>query len=197
MAQSLSLGFGLRFNDLYGRDGLVQVDRHFLDFLAQQNLELHAGLCSARAAPDGIAGKLESDLLVALAPVLEDFLAQLFDIHGPLRDLRSNHHELAPLYSVKRLFVQRRAARKYSAAGAAGFDADALRSAVAARIGGEFTELSFAQAVDRWMQAEADNAEALDLATRYAAWAVHTPEGQHRHAAGVLFKIPDKVDPQR
>ena len=45
------------------------------------------------------------------------------------------------------------------------------------------------------MKAEADNATALDLAARYAAWATHTPQGQALHKAGILFKLPHKVDP--
>ena len=39
------------------------------------------------------------------------------------------------------------------------------------------------------------HAAPLDLAARYAAWAVHTPEGQRLHKSGVLFKVPHKVDP--
>ena len=45
------------------------------------------------------------------------------------------------------------------------------------------------------MRAEADHAEALDLAARYAAWAAHSEEGRRIHADGVLFKVPHKVDP--
>ena len=46
------------------------------------------------------------------------------------------------------------------------------------------------------MRAEADHAEALDIAARYAAWAVHSEEGRRRHQRGVLFKIPHKVEPE-
>ena len=56
--------------------------------------------------------KDESDLLVALAPHVEDFLARLFGIEAEARALAERHNELAPLYSVKRLFVQRRALHK-------------------------------------------------------------------------------------
>ena len=80
----------------------------------------------------------------------------------------------APLYSVKRLFVQRRAAKKFNPEQAAAFDGPALRRELEALLGGELTELVFAQKVDAWMQAEAEHAAALDLAARYAAWATHT-----------------------
>ena len=80
MTESLTLGFDLRFADLYGRDGLVRLDGCFVDFLKAQNPELHNRLMAARAAPEQVAGKPESDLIVELAPVLEEFIAELFGI---------------------------------------------------------------------------------------------------------------------
>ena len=64
MSESLSLGFDLRFEDLYGRDGLVRLDGCFVDFLKRRNADLHNRLMAARAAPEQLAGKAESDLIV-------------------------------------------------------------------------------------------------------------------------------------
>ena len=143
--------------------------------------------------PKAVPGKAESDLVVDLAPHVDDFIADLFGIGPELRALQARHDALAPLYTVKRLFVQRRAAKKY-AAQAAGLDGDALRHEVEALIGGELTELRFAEVAGRWLDAEAENAAGLDVLARYAAWAALTPQGQARHKAGVLFKVPGKVD---
>jgi hypothetical protein len=178
MTESLTLGCDLRFADLHGRDGLVRLDGHFVDFLKAQDAELHNRLMAARAAPEQVAGKPESDLIVELAPMLEEFIAELFGIAHEVRALRSRHDALAPLYSVKRLFVQRRAAKKFGPDQAAGLDGPALRSELEPLLGGELTELRFAERVDAWMKAEADNAASLDLAARYAAWATHTLQGQ-------------------
>ena len=195
MTESLTLGFDLRFADLYGRDGLVRLDGQFVDFLKAQSPELHNRLMTARAAPEQLEGKPESDLIVELAPVLEEFIAELFGIAHEVGALRSRHEALAPLYSVKRLFVQRRAAKKYGPDQAAAFDGAALRSELEPLLGGELTELRFAERVDAWMKDEAAHAAELDLAARYAAWATHTPQGQALHKAGILFKLPHKVDP--
>ncbi|HEY6995050.1 MAG TPA: pyridine nucleotide-disulfide oxidoreductase, partial [Xanthobacteraceae bacterium] len=195
MTERLTLGFGLRFEDLYHRDGLVRLDACFVDALEARHPDLRGRLMAARAAPDAIAGKPESDLIIELAPELEDFVAELFGISDELRTLRLRHDALAPLYTVKRLFVQRRAAKKYGSDQAESFDGDALRAELEALIGGPLTELRFAEQVEAWMKAEADNAAALDLAARYAAWAVHTQEGRRRYKSGVLFKVPHKVDP--
>ena len=196
MFPSFSPGFGFDLADFYDREGLVRLDARFLAFLGERDGVLHGRLLAARATPDELTGMAESELILALAPELEDFLGELFGVASELADMRQRQHALAPLYSVKRLFVQRRAAKKYPPDVAATFNTDgALRREVEALIGGELTELAFATRVERWMQAETEHAAALESAARYAAWATHTPEGQHAHKGGLLFRVPHKVDP--
>jgi len=78
---------------------------------------------AARVTPDALDRKTESDLLVDLAPHLEDFLGDLFGIAGDVRALQARQDRLAPLYSTKRLFVQRRAVKEVKEAEAVGLNA--------------------------------------------------------------------------
>jgi NADPH-dependent glutamate synthase beta subunit-like oxidoreductase/NAD(P)H-flavin reductase len=188
----MRLGFGIQFNDLYERNGLLRIDAAFLDFLGEADTTLRERLVSSRTRPP--AAREESDLLIALAPHVEDFIARLFDIEGEARALAGKHHELAPLYSVKRLFVQRRALHKVKPEALESFDPDAAADRL---FGGDFTELDFARKVTEWQQNEAANADQLELAARYAAWATTTPEGKVKHRHGVLFKAPRKLDYMR
>ncbi len=185
----MQLGFGIRFDDLYEREGLMRLDEAFLRFLGEADTALHDRLLAARQNP---AIKDESDLLVALAPQVEDFLPKLFGIEAQARALAAKHNELAPLYSVKRQFVQRRALHKVK--DTAGVDADALGKQL---FGGPFTELQFARQVSDWLQNEATHAAQLEAAARYAAWATTSSEGREKHRAGVLFKAPRKLDYMR
>src|SRR5437016_10582934 len=185
----MKLGFGIRFGDLYEREGLVRLDQAFLRFLGEADTALHDRLLAARQNPPI---KDESDLLVALAPHVEDFLPQLFGIEAQARALAEKHNELAPLYSVKRQFVQRRALHKVK--DTAGVDAAALEKQL---FGGPFTELQFAKKLSEWLQNEAGHAEQLEAAARYAAWATTSSEGREKHRAGVLFKAPRKLDYMR
>jgi NADPH-dependent glutamate synthase beta subunit-like oxidoreductase/NAD(P)H-flavin reductase len=178
----MQLGFGIRFDHLYERDGLLKVDGAFVEFLGGADGALRDRLVTARADPAACAGKAESDLIVALAPHFEDFVAKLFGIEAEARALAARHNDLAPLYSVKRLFVQRRALHKVK-------PEDAKPDGFAFT-----TELDFARQVTEWMKDEAANAESLERAARYAAWASTTPEGRRKHAAGVLFHAPRKLD---
>jgi NADPH-dependent glutamate synthase beta subunit-like oxidoreductase/NAD(P)H-flavin reductase len=179
-SSELHLAFGLSFADLQARAGLARVDDAFLNYVAESDATLAARLAAARRAPP--SRKEESELLIALAPQLEDFLARLFGIEAEAQALAARHNELAPLWSVKRLFVQRRALHK-------------VKPEDATPDGYTFvSELRFAQDVTGWQKDEAANAALLEGAARYAAWAATTPEGKAKHAHDVLFKAPRKLD---
>src|SRR5215472_8649318 len=110
--RELALQHGLAFADLYDRAGLIRLDRAFVGDLAAADAALHDRLVTARRDPAALDRKAESDLLVELAPYVEDFLGGLFGIAAELRELQSRQTALAPLYAVKRLFVQRRAVKE-------------------------------------------------------------------------------------
>ncbi|MDB5808740.1 MAG: hypothetical protein JWN94_862 [Betaproteobacteria bacterium] len=192
----LKLPHGLSFPDLYHRDALVRLDAVFLKSLAASDEALSAQLRTAREQAATLAPKQESELLIAVAPHLDDFIARLFGIEDEVRALSARHNELAPLYSCKRLFVQRKALHKYKGDAAAAIDGPALRAKLIPLLGGEFTELSFAQHVTQWQADEAAHETELDLALQYAAWATQTPAGKALHRDGVLFKTPHKLDYQ-
>ncbi|HEY4372038.1 MAG TPA: FAD-dependent oxidoreductase [Burkholderiales bacterium] len=196
----LKLGFDLEFADLYQTAGLHKVDAAFLAELAQADVALWTRLTAARKDPAKLAAKEESALLIDLAPYVDDFTSALFGIGEQIAAVQAQHHELAPLFTVKRQFVQRKAAKAYDAAGANALDGAGLAKELQGLIGAADTDLSafelaFAHHVTHWQADEATFAGSLDVALKYAAWALSSAAGQHKHAPGVLFKAPKKIDP--
>ncbi len=185
-----TLGFGFSFADLAARDGLVRLDGIFLEQLAAGDAALHARLLAARAAPDAVIAKEESDLVVALGPHLDGFVARLFGIEAETLALARETHALDPIHACKRLFVQRQAVKKYP--DPSGFDGAALRTALQARMGEALTERAFADSVVAWETA--GDADALDIALRYAAWATLTEAGHAAHPGNTLFHVPHRLD---
>src|ERR1700738_1743790 len=110
-----SLAHGLSFDDLYGRDGLARLDAAFVTWLQGANVDAHARLMAARAEPDKLPTKEESNLLIELARPLEDFIGALFGISAETSALRQRDAQFAPLYDCKRLFVQRYVTRAIKA----------------------------------------------------------------------------------
>ena len=200
-ASTLRLGFGLRFEDLYTRDGLVTLDRAYLAWLADRDAALAGSLAAARANPT-LPAKDEATLLVALSPLLDDFIGELFGIAQEVAELRQGHDALAPLFKVKWKFVKRQALLKVSPEELQDFDAAAALAELEQALGQPFEELQFSNAILAWQQAVADeSAEAqtaqqrLALAMRYCAWATLTEAGRAAHPRSILFRQPGKVDP--
>src|SRR6476620_8632999 len=95
---SLKLAFDLAFDDLHHREGLERVDRAFARQLAADDAALHERWAAARAAPEALTTLAEAELLIAGAPALDEFVAELFGIEREWRGLVERHHELAPLF---------------------------------------------------------------------------------------------------
>ena len=185
----LNLPNGVTFADFYTAEGLSRLDSLFLETLNQKAPALAESLLAARAHPETVGKLEESTLILAVAPVLEDFLTTLFGIEKQAAALSQNHHDLMPLFEVRRLFVQRQAMKTYGKE-AATFDGAALWRDLAPHFPRktEDAELDFAHAVLIW-QEEEGRGDLLDLALRYAAWAT-----VQEKSSSVLFKEPKKLD---
>jgi len=195
----LTLGFGLKFGELYELDGLRKVDSLFLEFLRDRDADLAGRLEQGRKErPDA---KAESQILIDAGPHLERFLVDLFGIASELDDLNECHHALKPFFGFKRTFVQRRAFKAVSAEAAAQIDGEALAAELRSLFGdagtGPVDERVFFEKVSEWLADPDANTGAIETATNYAGWALRTPEGREKHSPGHLFKMPGKLDFER
>ncbi|HEY7338889.1 MAG TPA: FAD-dependent oxidoreductase [Bryobacteraceae bacterium] len=189
-----TLASGIPLEDLYLREGLVRLDRVFLAHLRHASAELHQRLVVARGDPSSLTEKARSELMIELARYLEDFLAEQFGIAQEVAELQARHHELAPLYAIKRKFVQRKAISGVASEQAAEIDGDLLARELEKRFDAPLTERVFAERVSQWLEREPEFAAKIGLAARYAAWAALTPDGRAKHKKGILFKTPHKLD---
>ena len=151
-------------------------------------------LTEARKDPAALARKAQSELIIAIAPHVEDFIGELFGIAAEVRALQAKHDALGPLYALKRKFVQKKAISGMTAEKAAAIPGGALGVALEALFGEPLTEQSYVEHVSKWLDAEAEHAEQLGVAQQYAAWAALAPAGRHKHLHGVLFRVPHKLD---
>jgi NADPH-dependent glutamate synthase beta subunit-like oxidoreductase/NAD(P)H-flavin reductase len=191
MMLNTALGFGVTFQDLAERDGLVRLDVAFLQRLLEVDPVLRLRLLEARAAPDAVSEKDESALIIDLGPHLDAFLGELFGIEAELAAVLAETLALDPVHACKRLFVQRQAVRRYP--DPALFDGPELRRELEVRFGAPLTEKVFAAFVLEWEKA--GDTEALDLALRYASWATLTPAGRSFHRGDTMFRVPHRIDP--
>jgi NADPH-dependent glutamate synthase beta subunit-like oxidoreductase/NAD(P)H-flavin reductase len=199
VSHPLDLRWGFSFASLYVREGLVRLDAEFIRHLKAADASIFNRLMEARANPEnpeGLSRKQNADLIVDLAPHVEDFVGELFGIESEVRALQARHNALEPFYAVKRKFIHKKAVSGVSAEQAAALDGPGLAAELEALFGGPVSEESFVEHVSRWMESEADYAGPLHTAAQYGAWAALSPLGQKKHHHGVLFRVPHKLDPQ-
>jgi NADPH-dependent glutamate synthase beta subunit-like oxidoreductase/NAD(P)H-flavin reductase len=190
----IDLAFGMSFEDLYAREGLVRLDSAFLERLAASHPVLHSALLSIRANPEGLPSKEQSELIVELAPYVEDFVGELFGIAREVADLQARHNNLAPLFAFKRKFIQKKAISGVTKEQAVVIDGPALAAELEILFGEPVTQQCFFTHVSAWLENEAQYAAPLSIAARYAAWAALAPPGIKKHHHDVLFKVPHKID---
>ncbi len=189
-----TFGFGIAFEELYSRDGLIRLDALFIDDLKSVEVALHNRLLAARAQPS-LSDKDHSQLLLDLGPHVDDFIGALFGVTKELHALAEKHHQLAPLYACKRLFVQRRASKALTPEEAGRVDGKALLGLLPiVSADDEYFELVFAKVVMGWLAEEEKHKSLLEVAARYAAWALYSEQGKKQHSHGILFKQPKKLD---
>jgi NADPH-dependent glutamate synthase beta subunit-like oxidoreductase/NAD(P)H-flavin reductase len=192
----LHLAFGFKFADLYNRDGLLRLDAAFCHFLGSSDAALRQHLIEARQNPEAFSRKQQSELMIAIAPHLEDFIGELFRITGEVRALQARHAILAPIYALKRKFIQKKAISGVTPEKAAAIHGLLLAGELEGLFGEPLTQASFVEHVSRWLDSEAENAAPLALAAQYGAWAALSPAGRHKHRYDVLFRVPHKLDMQ-
>jgi NADPH-dependent glutamate synthase beta subunit-like oxidoreductase/NAD(P)H-flavin reductase len=184
--------FKLEFTDLYNRDGLQKIDEYFLEFLKDNtDSSFYQKYLIARSDPQSLNKKEQSDLLIAVGRFLENFLAMFFNICQENSALQKQHSNLANLYIAKRLFVQRRVAKKYSSSSAdctLGINHNTKRDDL------ENFELNLANKITTYLKEEKKYLQQLEELEKYCAWALFSDEGRQKHKEGVLFKIPKKLD---
>ncbi len=179
----------MNFNikNLYSNNHLARINADFFTFLTKNRLNLAQQLKSAKE--DKLDKRQESDLLIEISKILEDFLVNLFGIESENKKLQQKHYDLAIIYKIKRNFVQRVVAKELKEQID---DFDGFRFLQDKKITGDIDEieLKLAQKIDK--SAEED----LEILKKYSAWALYSDKGKKFHRNGALFILPQKIDYQ-
>ncbi|MDG7055167.1 MAG: FAD-dependent oxidoreductase [Wolbachia endosymbiont of Menacanthus eurysternus] len=127
----------------------------------------------------------DSQLIIDLSYLLNEFVAKLFDIEKETEELKKKHNDFAVIYKCKRLFVQRYALKKYT--DIANIDIDCITSRLSHFLTLPTTEKIFAEQVMCWFEDKEHHKEEIELAAQYAAWKV-------KNERGILFSTHKKID---
>ncbi|WP_333022972.1 FAD-dependent oxidoreductase [Wolbachia endosymbiont of Pentidionis agamae] len=172
----------LSFHDLYSRKGIINIDKKFLSYIKSYDINLFTSLTKARKNPAS-----NSYLIIDLSYLLDEFLAQFFNIEKEVEELKARHSKFSIVYKCKRLFVQRYVLKKYQQS------QNSTETNINATIDTILNELSryfkfpildqdFAEKVMYWFENKSQYEREIELAARYVVWRVSNKKS-------ILFSI--------
>ncbi|GMR07076.1 MAG: FAD-dependent oxidoreductase [Gammaproteobacteria bacterium] len=191
---------GFTYKDLFTQDGLQKLDNEFVLYLKQSDEVLYSQLLDYRSKADPIAGgSLSTSLLVlSCAPILEAFVAELFEIKEETRQARESTLSHDVIISFKKTFVLRRARRRLLKKEAIEtFDEldRWLDQALAEHtIDDPDQERAVSLLGELLLSDQDNNKDQIELLTRWCIRAMTTPEGQTRVSDWVCFQLPQGLD---
>lgn len=196
---NLKLGLsGFTYEDLFEIDGLKRLDAAFLDHLQKHDAALQENLLAYRQELKQFSGQEVSELLIGCGRVLEEFVAELFDIRKPVEKLRKDTVADDPVFEFKKLFVQRRARRRLLKNDVeesfAKLDEWLNRALKQAGLTGDDRELDVARFGQRLLVESKTFDKEIESLTRWCIRALTTPEGKEATKGWVSFRLPQPVD---
>ncbi|AOV87747.1 glutamate synthase subunit beta [Wolbachia endosymbiont of Drosophila incompta] len=124
----------------------------------------------------------DSQLIIDLSYLLDEFIAKLFNVEKEIEELKKKHNDFAVIYKCKRLFVQRYVLKKYT--NVANID---ITNKLSHFLTLPTTEKNFAEQVMHWFEDKENHKEEIELAAQYAVWRV-------KNKQSILFSIHKKID---
>ncbi len=193
-ATALKLNHGFTYPSLFNLENLQRLDAMYLARLKARDAGLHEKLLAYRHGDHTFTTLAISELLLACAPLLDEFVAELFGIEEHLQLSRDASLAHGPVFEFKKYFVQRRARKRLLKKEAFENFAELDRWLTS-----ELNEkgLSFPDrelAVGKFAVAllvdEKGNADAVEKLTRWCIRALTTPEGKAAVHGWPSFKLP-------
>ncbi len=187
---------GIEYRDLFEVDGLERLDGLFLERLQAFDVKLHQQLLAYRKQSVQLAPVKVSELLLAVAPVAEAFIAELFGIEQELAASREQTRVHDVVMAFKKTFVLREARRYRKDMGPSFAERDAWLDEALERVDPrcEDRELAIARFGMDLLQNKEANGEAIEHLVQWCVLAMTTPDGQAAVKDWTSFKLPQRLD---
>jgi NADPH-dependent glutamate synthase beta subunit-like oxidoreductase/NAD(P)H-flavin reductase len=205
---------GFTFAELFQADTLNALDQQYLAHLHRHSPSLHTELLAYRDQSQTFTPVQISELLLACAKVLDEFIADLFSLHEALEASRQQTRQHDPIFEFKKWFVLRRARRRLSKKEPPESFAE-LEAWLSYQLDGFSSrlfeeklepldqlsdddkaerELAVALLAKHYLADKDAHADEIEKLTRWCIRALTTPDGKAAVRDWVSFRLPQRVD---
>jgi NADPH-dependent glutamate synthase beta subunit-like oxidoreductase/NAD(P)H-flavin reductase len=189
---------GFTFAELFQAEGLNKLDQQFLARLEKTHPELKNDLVAYREQSKDFTTLAISELLLACATILEDFLIKLFDIEDAAALVQAQTLANNPVSAFKKFFVLRRAKKLLQQIDKLQPFAD-LNDWLTQEIKkfplqSEDQELAISLLATHYIATPENFAVEIEKLTEWCAHGLFTPEAKEIVKHWVSFKLPERID---
>ncbi len=189
---------GFTFAELFNAAGLNKLDQQFLTGLKKQNPTLYEALLTYRQEAKTLTPLELSEFLLALAPVLENFLITLFNIEDAAEAARIRTLSNNPVSAFKKFFVLRRA-KKLSLTIENLLPFTELSTWLntelkTAPLQTDDKELGIALLANQYISDTEKYAAEIEKLTQWCAHALVTPEAKKIVKNWTSFRLPERLE---
>ncbi len=192
---------GFNFTELFNPDGLTRLDQQFLNKLSQINPLAYSELLAYRQESKAFKPVEVSELLLNCAPVLEDFLIELFNISTAAAAAQVKTVANNPISIFKKFFVLKQAKKNLqNASNLSSFselDHWLTKQLKHATLQSDDKELAVALLGNQYLDDTEKYADEITKLTQWCIQAILTPEGQKQVAGWSSFYIPERIQPDQ
>lgn len=189
---------GFTFAELFQPEGLKRLDDTFLSKLAKTNPDAHIGLLAYRQGTYNTEPLAVSELLLALAPTLENFLIDLFNIEEAAAIAEARTLSYNPISAFKKYFVLRRAKKDLLKANTypdfneldTWLDAELSKAPLKA----DDKELAIALLGNHYLANPDQFTPEIDKLVQWCVQAMTSDEGKATVAGWASFRIPERME---
>ncbi|MDM8557413.1 FAD-dependent oxidoreductase [Candidatus Parabeggiatoa sp. HSG14] len=187
---------GITFESLFQTETLQKLDQQFIIHLHRHSPSLRDDLLTYRSESQTQSPLQTSKLLLACAPILETFIADLFDIDEPLNESHQQVSQYVLIFEFKKWFVLRRAkrrlAKKEPLESFAELDAWLTQALENYQV--DDRELAVSQLAKHYLTDKKSYAEEIEKLTRWCIRALNTEEGQAAVRDWISFYLPQPIN---
>lgn len=178
----------IKFADLNSLSGLRKLDESFLRYLSIYNPKLEEQINYYRyIGSSKLSESAYSKFITELGPLLDDFIADLFQINSENLAQKKHYEKFDVIYEARRKFIQRYAIKKYTQD-----DIDKLNFAKITlklkSIIGDITQDKLADSIVTWQLDHEKYNDELDAAAQYCSIMYYN------NSSLELFDIPRPID---
>ncbi len=179
------------FADLHSSAGLAELDARFLATLKAQDASLHERLLAYRQG--GFTAQETSQLVLDGAPLLEQFIAELFQLEKPVAALTAETVAHAPIFIFKNYYL-RQAKRRLTSAQSLDFSQLHTQLLTQLTIENHDLELAICRYGQSLLQDEKQQQAAIDALIDWCVAALTTSAGRALTQHWVSLKLPKRLD---